>query len=279
MQKEALTVATAQHFISTEVRENGHEIRRLMYHAHDANADLIHFPEGALSGYSKAQISDWQKVDWARLRQELEATADLAKQLGLWTVIGSNHPLGEPHRPHNSLYVISAAGELHTRYDKQWCSHTELNDWYTPGQGLGIFELKGWRFGCALCIEIQFPELFMAYAQQEVDCLLFSAYSDSAMFGIQAQAYAATHNIWFSVAVPRQMSHGLTSRMIGPDGELQTLCEAEQSTLCISTLDALDERWKVPLQYAKPWRKLARKGEIYRTRFVNDARSKNKQIV
>src|SRR5208283_2672557 len=46
-----------------------------------------------------------------RRRDELAATVALAGELRLWTVLGSIHRLTPPHRPHNSLYVISNRGE------------------------------------------------------------------------------------------------------------------------------------------------------------------------
>ena len=274
--KEPIKIATAQSFISRDVRRNGLEVRKLMRQASKEGSQLVHFAEVAISGYAKSQIKSWQEVDWHLLRQELALTAQLAGELGIWVVLGSNHQLSELNRPHNSLYVISSEGKLHTRYDKQWCSHSELSDWYTPGTNLCVFKIEGWRFGCALCIEIQFPELFLAYAAQNIDCLLLSTYSESGMFGIQAQAYAAAHTFWFSVAVPAQLSHTLSSRMIGPDGELQTVCKNNTSTVGISLLDARAERWQIPLKYAKPWRTAAREGSIYRSRLVDDVRSEDK---
>lgn len=276
MNKEPLKIATSQLPISEDVRENGCEIRRQMTSAKAQGADLIHFPEGAMSGYVKAQIWDWRDVDWRVLKEELEQTKQLAGELGMWAVVGSNHPLTKPNRPHNSLYVLSNKGDLHARYDKQWCSNTEVNDWYTPGQSLCIFEVNGWRFGCAICIEIQFPELFLAYAQEDIDCLLYSTYKDSHMFGIQAQGYAASHNVWFSVSNVAEHSKALASRMIAPNGEVQAVCETEGSSFTLATLDAEDPRWHEALHLAKPWRNKAREGEIYRARFVDDPRSKDK---
>lgn len=276
MSNKTITLATAQSFVSDSVQENGKEIRKLMLKAHHEGAHLIHFAEGAMSGYVKSQIKDWQDVNWQDLKLELELICQLASELSLWVVLGCNHALSAPNRPHNSLYIISAHGDLHTRYDKQFLSHTELTDWYTPGKDLCVFDLNGWRFGCTLCIEIQFPELFIAYREQAIDCMLFSAYSDSPMFGVQARAYAASHNYWLSFSVPTQMSQLRSSHMISPDGEVQTACEANRLTLSISLLDRNSPNWKIPLDYAKPWRAKAREGNIYRSLFVEDVRSNNK---
>jgi predicted amidohydrolase len=276
MSKPPIKIAVAQSQISSDVRENGREIRELMRRARSGGAAIVHFPEGAMSGCSKAQIKGWDCVDWDALVDELKAVADLARELGLWVVVGSSHRLTPPHRPHNSLYVISHRGEVATRYDKRFCSYTEITDWYTPGRECCVFEVGGWRFGCALCIEIHFPELFQQYAELDVDCILFSAYADDAMFGIQAQGYAASHSYWVSVSVPTQLSRGLCSRLIAPTGEDQAVATASVSGIVVDLLDEHCPRWEIALHRAKPWRAKARDGAIYRQRYVQDPRSEVK---
>ena len=113
-------------------------------------ASLAHFPEGALSGYTKARSRTGATSIGAPSTDELHQTAALACELRLWVVFGCNHRLTPPHRPHNSLYVVSDRGELVTRYDKRLLSHTEVSRFYTPGQDACLFEVGGWRFGCAV---------------------------------------------------------------------------------------------------------------------------------
>ena len=64
MNKRPITIASVQSYISADVRENGQEIRRLMQHARAEGAAIAHFPEGAMSGYTKSQIKSWDHVDW-----------------------------------------------------------------------------------------------------------------------------------------------------------------------------------------------------------------------
>jgi predicted amidohydrolase len=244
-----------------------------MQEARAAGASIIHFPEAAASGCSKAHIKDWSRFDWDLLVEELHSTAGLARELELWVVVGSCHRLTPPHRPHNSLYVISDRGEVATRYDKRFLSHSEVTGWHTPGQQPCVFEAEGWRFGCVLCIEVHFPELFQEYAELGVDCVLFSAYADDAMFGIQAQGYAASHSYWVSVSAPTQFSHGLPSRLIGPTGDVQAIATPSESRVVVGVLDENCPRWEVALHRAKPWRAKARAGAVYRERYVRDPRS------
>ncbi len=59
--------------------------------------------------------------------------------------------------------MSSEEGKLVDRYDKRKCSHTEVNRFYTPGFEPVVFDVDGFRFGMAVCIEINFSDLFADY--------------------------------------------------------------------------------------------------------------------
>jgi predicted amidohydrolase len=269
-------LATAQIEVSADVRRNGGAIRRLLAKAARSGARLAHFPEGALSGYVKSQIKSWEAVDWNALREELEQTAETAGKLGIWAVFGANHRLTPPHRPHNSLYIVSDEGKLVGRYDKRFCSNSEINDWYAPGSEPTVFVIDGFRFGCAICIEIHFPELFIEYERLGVDCVLLSAYSRDPIFGVTAQAHAAINNVWHSLSTPTECSAGLASGLVAPDGRFVARCRAGRSGMTIQTLDRAAPELNIALNKARPWRRMARAGEIYAAHRVVDARSANR---
>ncbi len=269
-----MKIAVAQSQISDDVSANGHGIRALMQDAAADGCRLIHFPEGAVSGYVEAQIQSWDDVDWAIIAHELNSIADLAGDLGLWVVAGSNHLLTPPNRPHNSLYVISNQGEIACRYDKRLCSNNETLNWYSPGTEPVCFEVDDFRFGCLLCIEIQFPELFMSYEQLGVECLLLSAYSDDSQFAMLAQAHAALNCYWLSLSVPAGGGEALASQIIGPNGEVLAKTTANgEASISVCELNRRDPRFDVALSKARPWRRQARLGEIYEARRVVGPRS------
>jgi len=273
-----LWIATAQSLITADVAANGRHIRQLMAEARAAGARLVHFPEGALSGNAKAQLSHWAAVDWSGLRQELGAICAAARELDIWVVLGCSHQLTPPNRPHNSLYVISATGDLTTRYDKRLCSHTEISDWYSAGSEPVVFDVDGVRFGCALCIEVQFPELFAQNAALGVECMLLSAYARDPIFAVLAQAHAATNNVWLSLATPAQCGAALASRFIGPDGNvLSGAPERAEPCLIRGAIDRDDPRFAIALTKARPWRQAARQGDIYRSHAAGDPRSSNRK--
>ena len=258
-----MRIATVQSIITPDIRTNGAHIRTLMEQARDAGARLAHFPEGALSGYVKAQIAYWDDVDWPLLDAELQAIAACAQRLGLWVVVGCNHRLASPLRPQNSLHVISDAGALVARYSKRFCSQTEVVDWYTPGMSPVVFVVDGIRLGCALCIEVCFPEVFAEYERLRADCVLLSSYSADPVHGLMARAHAATTCCWTSLATPVACSPTLPAQLIGPDGAPAMSCPPGQAAFVHAVIDPQDPTYEIPIRRARPWRARARAGNIY----------------
>jgi predicted amidohydrolase len=273
----------------SQLRQSGRDVRELMRQARGAGARIIHFPEGAtcsphkriMSATGPAEVgpADWDRADWPVLRQELAAIARLAGELRLWTVLGSVHPLTPPHRPHNSMYVISDRGELITRYDERLLSNTKLSHLYTPGSGPVTFEVDGLRFGCAVGIEVHFPEVFAEYERLDVDGVLFSSTgpgqtSDgAAAFATEAQAHAAANSLWVSFAMSAQHSAAAPAGIIAPDGRWAARCPGHgRPAVAIADLDNQPESIDIAVARARPWRRLARAG-IYDAHLVTDDRS------
>ncbi len=259
----SIKIATAQSRVSSDVRKNGIEIRRLIKKAKAQGANLVHFTEGALSGYTKEQLESPERIDFKQIKIEIQNIKNLCKKDSIWAAFGCAHKLSGDKRPHNSIYIISDQGDIVNRYDKRKCSNNEILNWYTPGFSQCTFTIDSMKFGCILCIEINFPELFIEAEREGIECLLFSSYSKNEMFGIQAQGHAASHNYWISMSVPANNSHIAPSQFIAPGGKIQARCKRNCSSIIISDIDTEDERWHVPLKLARPWRRLAKKGDIY----------------
>ncbi|MEQ8815755.1 MAG: carbon-nitrogen hydrolase family protein [Thalassobaculum sp.] len=270
----AVTVATVQCPVTGSPAHNAAAIVRAMRRAAARGARVVHCTEGALSGYTREQIPSWDAVDFAAVRAGLERIAAEARRLGVWAVVGSAHALTPPNRPHNALYVVSDRGEIAGRYDKRRCSNNEINNWYSPGFEPCVFAVDGIRFGCALCIEVNFPELFVEAAGLGVDVMLLSAYSRDPIYGVLAQAHAAANNLWVSYSVPVDASPAYASRMFGPDGSEVARCRRRRDQVLVTPVVPGDPAWEIPLRRARPWRALARAGGIYEARRVDDPRSR-----
>ncbi|MFD1367048.1 carbon-nitrogen hydrolase family protein [Actinoplanes sichuanensis] len=265
----------AQTPVTVDPIANGAAIRAALRRAADDGARLVHFAEGALTGYAgaaKPHYRGW-RIDWTPVADELAATMALAGELGVWAVIGGNHRLTGDHRPHNSLWVIDDGGEMIDRYDKRLISHAEITDFYTPGDHPCTFEVDGFRFGCLLCIEVNFPELWQQQRDLGVDCVLFSTYSEDPIFEIIARGHAASHGYWVSIAVPAQCAPAGSSALIGPHGYLLRRADPDRPDVICVDLDRTDPDLDLALHKARPWRATARAGDIYTAHRVSDPRS------
>lgn len=281
----SLTMAVAQSSLRNDpgdiagLRAGGEEMRRLMREAHAAGARLIHFPEGAICwpgkrimsslGPREVGPSDWSRAAWPVLHEELDAVRRLARELEIWVVFGCQHRLSPPHRPHNSLYVISKAGELATRYDERLLSHTKISFMYTPGRAPMTFEVDGLRFGCALGMETHYPEIFIEYEALDVDCVLFSTTGEllpnAATFSAEALGHAASNSFWVSFSAHAPQSPIAPSGIAGPDGRWAAQCASNgENCISVATITAHD-----PEHPARPWRRLVRT-DIYEPHRVND---------
>ncbi|TCO61996.1 putative amidohydrolase [Actinocrispum wychmicini] len=268
------------------LRVSGAGIRDLMREASAVGARLVQFPEGAITYPDKYAVSgggreelrdaDWSRAAWDVIREEAEAVAALAGELGIWTVFGSIHRLSGANRPHNSLYVVSDRGKLVGRYDKRYLSHSEISYLYTPGVAPLVFEVDGFRFGCVLCIEVKFPELFAEYEDLSVDCVLASAMAEDAPMSVVAQAYGAIYNYWVGYSVPAQFSATAPAGLVAPGGRWIGRCNSDgQPGLAVAEVDrdSPDTDIDVAVRLARPWRRIASAG-LYESRVVQgDPRS------
>lgn len=268
------------------LRESGRDIRAAMRAAREAGARIIHFPEGATcfpgkgvmssSGPDRIGAADWTRCAWDVLRDELDRVAALARELRLWTVLGSVHRLTEPHRPHNSLYVIGDRGALATRYDERYLSATKLAHLYTPGNTPVTVDVDGTRFGCALGMESHFPEVFAEYERLDVDCVLVSTTGDGngdgSVFATECQGHAAVNSYWVSFAVPVSSAPTASAGVLTPTGRWAARCGtdgAEGPNLVVVDLADTSDDVQTAISKARPWRRQAR-GDLYGPHVVRE---------
>lgn len=290
VERQGVAIALAQTPVSPDVSCNLRHIAAMMTKAKAAGADLVQFTEGALSGYGRKVLTpfeQWRAEDWARLRQASDQIASLASELGLWVLTGSVHPLENGSRPHNCLYLIGPDGTLRTRYDKRFCSHNELAGWYTPGAEPILFEINGVRFGCAICLEVRFPEVFDEYRRLGAQCVLVSSFTAARrdkedarqddIFAVTAQAHAANNNFWVSLVTPSNPFQGPVTQLIDPLGSVVAKASRHRSALVIGRVDTDEGSVWGKIGFGRAWRDSARSGGIYRALKVDTPRSRDRQ--
>ena len=273
-----LRLATCQFPVSADVRANGEWVRTQMRQASARGADLVHFPECALSGYAGVDLPSIDKLDWNALHQETESILALARELKVWVVLGSTHRLSGDHRPHNCLYVVSPEGKIIDRYDKRFCTGGDLKH-YAPGDHFVTFDVHGVKCGLLICYDIRFPELYRAYCKLGVRLMLHSFYNARQKQGsihpkimpVTAQAYAGVNNMFVSInnsSAPRSWP----SRYITPDGLVACCLPTDEPGVMVNVVDI----HKPYYDASGPFRSDAIRGKLNSGEVVSDPRSKDR---
>ena len=171
-----LRVASCQFPVTENAIKNAWFIRRFMRKAADAGAHLLHTSEACLSGYAGTDFGSFRNYSWDVLRKETNRLRQLALELHIWLVLGSAHFLDKRTKPTNCLYLINPQGKIEDRYDKCMCTYVDRKV-YSAGQRLVTQTIRGIRIGFAICYDICYPQIYVAYRQKGVKLMLHSFYN------------------------------------------------------------------------------------------------------
>lgn len=279
MSKNLLKIASCQFPVSGNVDANAVHIVNLMRQAADEGADVVHFSECALSGYAGVDFPSFGGYDWDLLKEKTLEIIELAGELGIWVVLGSSHRLTEPHKPHNSLYLISPEGKLVDRYDKRFCTQIDFGN-YTPGDRFAFFDINGVKCSLLICFDLRFPELYRQLYKNGVKCVFQSFYNarqqgpsvHSEIMRQTMQANAANNGLWVSMTNSCGWFCPYPSCFIQPDGRIVQQLPDHKEGLMINSVD-LSETFYDP---SAPYRDRAIEGKLNNaTDLIHDKRSEN----
>lgn len=246
-QSGKLVVAACQFPVSADISENYNWIKNQMIEAMLKKADIVQFPECALSGYPEVDLKTLDGFDWELLVEKTDSILSLAKQLKIWVVLGSIHQLSEGVKPHNSLYVINDQGKIVDRYDKRFCTGGDLKH-FSPGDHFVNFDFNGVNCGLLICYDIRFPELYREYRKRNTDLIFHSFYNARQKKGsihpvimpITSQARAATNYFYISLT-NSSATESWPCHFITPDGLIQNKLATNIPGILISTVDISNE--------------------------------------
>lgn len=242
-QAGSLVVAACQFPVSANISENYNWIKNQIIESKLKGADLVQFPECALSGYPEVDLKTLDGFNWNLLYEKTDSILNLAKQLKIGVILGSIHRLSEGVKPHNSLYVINSGGEIIDRYDKRFCTSGDLKH-FSPGDHFVNFELNGVNCGLLICYDIRFPELYREYRKLGTDLIFHSFYNARQKTGsihpvimpITSQARAATNYFYISLT-NSSARESWPCHFITPNGLIQNKLPKNEPGVLISKLN------------------------------------------
>lgn len=147
-----LRVAAVQCQFQPTIAGNTLRIVNAIRKAARAHADIVLFPECAVTGYNL----DFKDIDPAAVAQALREISETARSCSCNVLVGS--PTFERSRLKNSLIHFDRQGRSRFRYDK---IHLTARDqrYFTPGNLVAYFLVDDVPCTAIICHERRFPEL------------------------------------------------------------------------------------------------------------------------
>ncbi|RKM62866.1 carbon-nitrogen hydrolase family protein [Butyrivibrio sp. XB500-5] len=171
-----MRLAAYQFAVTGNISQNMNIIRSAVSQAASAHADLIAFPECALSGYPPRDIGKSSDVDIEAINKAILELQEISERYKIRILIGS---VAYDEAYYNRAYLL-APSEPICRYGKR-----ALYGWdeenFSAGSEQGIFEIGEYKIGVRICYEIRFPEYFreLYKSRTDLNIVLFNDVSDN----------------------------------------------------------------------------------------------------
>ena len=242
-QTEFLRLTAVQLKFRRNLAENLAAIWRSIREAARAGADIVLFPECALTGYNV----DFHQIARSDVEEALKAVGDAARTHGCHVLIGS--PTFAGKRLFNSLIVFDRQGREKFRYHKIHLTPCDA-EFFTPGNSLAFFRIEGVPCTAIICHERRFPELvrlpvmmgaqIIFHPNAGLDALDVSKRKRSGRDGIAVRAFENQAFYVFANSVGPQ-GKGLwsagDSKIVAPDSRVLALANNRHETLIHARLE------------------------------------------
>jgi predicted amidohydrolase len=236
-------VAAVQMKFARSIAGNLQKIERAASSATRRGADVVLFPECAVTGYGY----DFSSLTPKEIREALHAISGLAARWRVNLLVGS--PVYRNGRWQNCLVVFDRTGRAVHCYAK--CQLTEADRRsFSPGNSIALFELDGVCATAIICHERRYPELVrlavMAGAQvlfhpnAGMDTLAVSRRKRGGRDGIAVRAFENGIYYVFANSVGPQgkgkWSAG-DSKIVAPDEQVLGLANNRDEGIIVADLD------------------------------------------
>ncbi len=267
----SLRVAAVQMKFACSIAGNLVKIERAICHAVRRRADVVLFPECALTGYG----GDFGALIPREMTEALGAVGQLAARYQVNLLVGS--PVNLKRKWRNGLVVFDRSGRIVHCYAK--CQLTDADRrFFSPGNSIALFKIDGVLATAIICHERRYPELVrlavmagarvLFHPNAGMDSLLVSRRKRSGRDGIAIRAFENEIFYVFANSVGPQLGGKWSagdSKIVAPDGRVVRLANNRDEAVIIADLDLgratgkyADESREHPRFLSRYWRCMVR---------------------
>ena len=246
MKRTKLQIAAVQMKFRPTIPENVEQITESIHSAARAGADVILFPECAVTGYRR----DFTGLTPGPVNQGCADVARAAREARCNVLVGA--PTFRNRRWFNSLLVFDRRGRTVFEYSKIHRAPWD-RQFFQPGNSLAFFRIDGVSATAIICHERRYPELVRLPVMQGarivfhpnagLDTLRVSRTKRRGRDGIAARACENQVYYVFANSVGPQ-GNGLwsagDSKMVAPDSRVLALANNRDETVIQAELDLAD---------------------------------------
>jgi predicted amidohydrolase len=222
---------------------NLEKLRRAIRSAARRGADVVLFPECAVTGYGH----DFNSLTPAGVLRSLNLLSGMATRYRVNLLVGS--PMFRRGQWQNCLVAFDREGRMVHCYSK--CQLTETDRrFFSPGNSIALFDLDGVCATAIICHERRYPELVrlavmagarvLFHPNAGMDSLAVSRRKRGGRDGIAVRAFENAIYYVFANSVGRQRGGRWSagdSKIVGPDGRILRLANNRDEAVIVADLD------------------------------------------
>lgn len=240
-----MTIAVGQTCLHSDPASNLDAVLKYLYHAAEQQAELILFPEYALSGLPQTEFLSNDLA--ATVERAMHRVAEASARLSICCVLPT---LWHEKCWYSSAFVVDR-GEIALRHDKAVLAWAE-REILQAGDTVSMANIGGVNCGLLLCAEGNGSELIALQSLAGAQMILHASAPDSkpgspsveddlwtipmaSLYPLRSRLRAFGEQMWIVSAVPAHS--GSLSRVIAPTGEVIGVASSEDAALIVAEID------------------------------------------